>query len=82
MDIYCPQCREPWDNDTLHEVASEDGSSYLEVARAFRSKGCAALGSRHGDYQSPNSEAISVIYDLLGDDMDGATGLMEDFGLV
>lgn len=23
MDIYCPLCREPWDNDTIHDKTKE-----------------------------------------------------------
>lgn len=32
MDLYCAKCGEPWDNDTFHDVADENGSTYAEVA--------------------------------------------------
>tara|TARA_R110000868_G_scaffold156721_1_gene383791 strand:+ start:222 stop:479 length:258 start_codon:yes stop_codon:yes gene_type:complete len=40
MDIYCGQCGEPWENDTLHEV---EGLNYMQAAEAFKLRGCAAL---------------------------------------
>jgi hypothetical protein len=49
MDMICPVCEEPFDNDCLHEVAKENSNpgglkdrpkTYNEVARLFRTKGC------------------------------------------
>jgi hypothetical protein len=92
MDIYCPVrgCGEPWDHDTLHEVAEEEGKSYNEVMRAFQSKGCEVIfGQPHNirddepvdkSYGLPASMAAEALYDLLGDDMDGAAAMMEDMG--
>lgn len=90
MDIRCPRCGEPWDFDTLHEAAAENDSTYEKVAADFRRRGCVAL---FGDACSPDpnepvnprtglkaSEAAATLYDLLGDDMDGAAALLEDEG--
>lgn len=96
MDIKCPICAEPWDMDELHERIAEDYPDkpwkpdgkfsqplydyYYDDARdAFRKKGCEYFYSKHGSYVA--DPAIGEIMDLLGDDLDGAAGLMEDFKL-
>jgi hypothetical protein len=88
MDIYCPRCGEPWDMDELHFEAEDRAArgdkdaTYESVARDFRRRGCAALGGQCSD--SPNTdraEAASILYDMLGDDLDGAAALLEDMGL-
>jgi hypothetical protein len=43
MDIYCPRCGEPWDNDELHEVAAEFDATYVEIVATFKRYGCAAM---------------------------------------
>jgi hypothetical protein len=88
MDLYCPKCGEPWDNDEFHDVAAEIDSTYAKVAADFRSRGCEALGTRHGDYQVETdstygltaAQAAGALYELLGDDMDGAAAMLEDMG--
>ncbi len=83
MDIYCPKCGEPLDNDCLHDEADEQGISYAEVAANFRAKGCEAL-TVYGNGEpcvptgSYRAAAMDALYDLLGDDMDGAASMMED----
>jgi hypothetical protein len=80
MDLYCPRCAEPWDNDTLHDVAGELGSSYRAVAADFRRRGCAALGERCGELAPASARAvIAAAYELGGDDMDGAMSDLEDW---
>lgn len=79
MDLLCPRCAEPWDNDTIHDRATETGSTYREVATEFRATGCEALGSDHGEGVA--DPAIATVYELSGDDMDGAASDLEDFGL-
>lgn len=85
MDIYCPKCGEPWDNDELHHEAEDNDSDYETVAKNFRRRGCEVFGFQHGDadYEvngMPASTAASALYELLGDDMDGAAAMMEDLG--
>jgi hypothetical protein len=77
VDIMCPVCGEPWDHDTLHEAADEQETSYADVARRFRSEGCAAIGWSKCSNTSA-SPAIAAVYDILGDDMDGAAAMLED----
>jgi hypothetical protein len=88
MDLHCPSCGEPWDFDTLHEEVSarkEDGqndATYEKVAAEFRAKGCNALATSHGPQRhctpDNNAPVRQAIYDLLGDDMDGAAAMLED----
>lgn len=88
MDLMCPRCGEPWDNDEFHEVAAETGSTYAKVAAEFRLKGCEALGTSHSTpstekdrtYGLTRQDAATALYDLLGDDMDGAAAMLDDLG--
>ncbi len=88
MDILCPKCAEPWDNDCFHDVAEEngDGTTYTMVMRDFRSRGCAAMESAYGPVScNPNTrgsfraQVSDAMFDLLGDDTDGHASMMEDF---
>ena len=79
MDIYCKKCREPWDIDTLHDVASEQGRTFDQVRSAFYDTGCEALDCRHGNLgYDPRIEALQ---ELCGDDIDGLASDMEYFGI-
>jgi threonine dehydrogenase-like Zn-dependent dehydrogenase len=91
MDLYCPICHEPWDNDAFHEVAGEakeDGDSerdsYAKVAALFRTKGCGkafygtAYHNSHCKRVENEDGRLSALYELLGDDMDGAASMIED----
>ena len=96
MDIKCPVCGEPWDMDELHERIAEqypdqpwrlDGKFeqseydrfYDEARLAFRTSGCKYFGTQHADTTA--DPAIGEIMDLMGDDLDGAASLLEDFDL-
>lgn len=84
MDIICPTCREPWDNDTIHEYADEVGSTYREVAKVFRTQGCGKAFAEwliSTCHPAEGAETRHLLADLLGDDMDGYAAMMEDFGL-
>ena len=89
MDLMCPKCGEPWDNDTFHEAAEEQDKTYAQVTADFRSRGCVAIG--WGKCSTPSTEvdptwgvtrqeAAAALYDMLGDDMDGAAAMLEDMG--
>lgn len=83
MDVTCPKCGEPWENDTLHDYAEEVGSTYREIARQFRTKGCGVAFSNWGVtcHADDRSAMRTALADLLGDDMDGYASLCEDFRL-
>lgn len=90
MDMFCPRCLEPWDNETFHEEAdqrTEDGmeqASYRLVVREFRRVGCGALralGIRPCTPEEVDPEhkaMVAAAFDLMGDDTDGAMAMMED----
>ena len=82
MDIYCPQsgCGEPVEIDYLHDVADEQNRTFREVQRDFQVRGCSAIGMTHSEgNDSMVSSAAAAMYDLLGDDIDGAGAILEDF---
>lgn len=75
-----------YDSDAYQRV-------YAKVTSEFRSKGCVALNTEFGtsecapegaDAQTDKtfgltrSEAASALYDILGDDMDGAASMLDD----
>lgn len=85
MDMYCTKCGEPWDNDTFHEVAEEQGITYTQAVRNFAREGCKATGwancTTHVE-DGPHvlrADASAALFDLLGDDTDGVMAMMEDF---
>lgn len=86
MDIYCPKCGEPVEIDYLHEVADDEDMTFSEVMRAFQVKGCPAIFARcnapstevDSSFGLRRQDAASALYDLLGDDIDGAAAMMED----
>lgn len=84
MDLYCPKsgCAEPLENDSLHDAVDEGlFPNYHAALRAFQSEGCTAVGYVHSTgNNSGRAEAMSALYDLLGDDADGAAAMMEDYG--
>lgn len=88
MDVYCPKCGEPMDTEVFHEEAAErvaigEKATYASVSAEFRSKGCTAL-REFGARCNPNvnatmASAAEVAFDVLGDDMDGAASMLEDY---
>lgn len=85
MDIYCPRCLEPTDMDYIHDVVADRRTTdpdvtYDTVAREFRRIGCPAIGTtcNTATMDDERSDIVSMTYDLLGDDMDGAAALLDD----
>jgi hypothetical protein len=96
MDILCRFCREPWDFECLHDEVDDRAfrgveSSYAVVAAEFRQYGCGALwgfqgladpvAKRCGGGKIKADPIVSAMYELLGDDMDGAAAMLEDMGI-
>lgn len=90
MDIYCPKCREPWDNDCLHDEVDArraDGreADYDSVKRDFFANGCGALSAAYGSGCNPDtvgggrSVVLDELYGLFGHDLDGLMADLEDF---
>lgn len=79
MDVYCPKCGEPCDMDYFHDVADDIDSDFNTVMRDFQSRGCVAID--FGEC-TPNDSLQALyadaLYDLLGDDIDGAAAMLAD----
>jgi hypothetical protein len=82
MDIKCIKCGEPWAIDSLHDAVAEGLHESFAAARdAFYKQGCTALGERCGTaIDAGQSNALSEVYALLGDDIDGTASFLEDAG--
>jgi len=78
MDIRCPNCGEPWDMDSLHDTAYE---TFDEARKAFYKKGCIVFDTKCPEQANRPMAAMAAeaLYDLLGDDIDGAAAMLEDF---
>lgn len=81
MDIYCIRCGEPWDTDTFHDVAEETETTYKVALDDFWRRGCEAIPGmrRCAESASLRSQASALMADLLGDDVDGIAGMLDDF---
>lgn len=68
--------------DGLHEIAEEDGISWKEARVKFNELGCKAFdGGSHSamtDRRTDTALASAMLFDLLGDDIDGIAAMMED----
>lgn len=64
---------------------------FRKVQRDFQTRGCEAMesfGARHSEpsestdrtFGLTRQDAASALYDLLGDDIDGAAAMLEDLG--
>jgi hypothetical protein len=64
------------------------GVIYKAVREKFQRVGCEALGMKHSEPRSDTDrtfglrpqEAAAALYELLGDDMDGAAAMLDDMG--
>jgi hypothetical protein len=83
MDIYCPKCGEPWDLAEFEYEAEDRGVSAAELRRRFREgEGCRVFDCECGPpLDEDKSAVIGLVYDMLGDDVDGAAATLEDFFL-
>lgn len=86
-DVFCTKCGEPWEIDTLHEAAADQGHTFGEILAGFRAHGCSALSgfgfglvkcNPRGNVRG--ADASALLFDLLGDDVDGVAAMLEDLG--
>lgn len=90
MDVYCPFCSEPWENDHLHDVAKAKRMTYRQVWADFRKRGCPALVDgadpeavcTYGDDKDPRLPVIAAIYEMSGDDPEFAGEMLRDLGMM
>lgn len=81
MDMKCPICNEPWENDTFHEEAEVQRTTYKALFHKFTREGCRVfIGAQ---CSSGNRSALATaVYDLAGDDTDFAMSMFEDAELL
>ncbi|MFH1416757.1 MAG: hypothetical protein ABII12_00505 [Planctomycetota bacterium] len=80
MDLVCIRCGEPWDMDYVRH----------EEPEAFKRRGgridhcpcCPEKKPKHSAKEQERLDAIAALADLLGDDIDGLAGTLDDFGLL
>lgn len=85
MDVMCGVCGEPWDIDELHD--NEAGVPFKQAMGLLRTQGCGVVfGTRCAPPEDPADRArvgiAREVMDLLGDDVDGAAAMLEDFNLL
>ncbi len=80
MDLVCIRCGEPWDMDYVRH----------EEPDAFKRRGgridhcpcCPKEKPKHSANQQERLDVIAELADLLGEDIDGLAGTLEDCGLL
>lgn len=85
-DISCSICGEPWEVDSLHDVADSLGVTFSEVLRSFRARGCTAMSCDYFGVVDvcrpvPGDVFAGIVraaFDLLGDDVDGVASMLDD----
>ena len=82
MDILCPICAEPWDADELYDVWLDDGRQveWKTARKLFAKVGCDVFNTQHNEsgVGSEEAEISTMLFDLLGDDVDGIAAAVED----
>lgn len=93
MDLYCKFCREPIDAYEFHDMTVEDfnpryhkeidraGGDYQAKVFVFKKYGCDALDGYNSNCKPSDKvdPCIEAVYELLGDDTDGAASILEDY---
>jgi hypothetical protein len=86
MDIYCQRCDEPWEVYYVeHDMDIEDagkgrnGMTPKEMFKAGVGCPCCDWGNKAPEKQSLRGQAMSLMSEMLGDDVDGMASMMDDF---
>jgi len=75
MDVYCPRCGEPFDLYYIqHEITPEERRDF------WAGVGCQSCKGKEVTKRPFRAEATSVLRGLLGGDVDGIAGELEDLG--
>lgn len=80
MDTICPRCGEPSEVLYITDTAKELGLTPREAHAKFANEGCGFLGFTCTPVKDERTEVAALLYDLLGDDVDGVAAMLEDFG--
>lgn len=74
VDLYCKRCGEPWD---AYGVRHGDLTPE-ERDRFFAGKGCPCCYGKEIKEPPFRAQAMSVLHEALGDDIDGLAAELED----
>lgn len=83
-DIYCPRCGEPWDIGEFHDVP---GLNFKRALHRFYGEGCGMVFNGKSctpavsEQAKTSAQASAVLREVLSDDVDGISAMLEDFAL-
>lgn len=88
MDVLCVYCREPWDTYELHELENPETGEKIpfeEAYKLFQKYGCGLFDwawdgeeLKKCPHGKTRKNDIAAVYELLGDDVDGAASLFDE----
>ena len=73
MDLYCKRCGEPY--DFFHV---QDEMQATEGRRFYDGDGCPACYEKEIKRRPFRAQAMEVLHEILGDDLDGLAAELED----
>ena len=77
MDLVCSRCGEPWD---LYYVLHEEPEAFeRDGSLILRCPACRGDVRELSEEMEIRAKVAGVIADVLGDDVDGAAVMMEDY---
>lgn len=80
MDLLCTRCGEPWD---LYHVLHEDPSGFDRVGGLIRRcPTCPSEEPKLDPQTRGRLASAAALAELMGDDVDGLAGVLDDFGLL
>ena len=80
MDLVCTRCGEPW--DLYHVLHDEPEAFERENGVILRCPCCPAGEPDLAPIERERLDAIRALGEMLGDDIDGLAGCLEDFDLL
>ena len=73
MDLYCQNCGEPYELDYVYNDMTVD-----EKKKFLSGNGCDCCNGMPVKNKPFRAEAMSVLQDILGDDVDGIASELDD----
>jgi hypothetical protein len=78
MDIYCQHCGEPY--DACYVGSDMDHETPNGKAKFLNGEGCPCCDWGQGEAEdSLKTDAMALMADMLGGDIDGMASIMDDF---
>lgn len=83
MDLVCTNCGEPWDMEyVFHEAPRSDFKTVGDSGAIIACPNCKGKKVDMPAKERERLEEAQLVVELLGDDVDGAAAMLEDFGMV